>query len=189
MDLTTGCNPELLQWRREMLNVWISYNRYRNYAAVQKEAAIPSPPSQHPLMPNCFQISNNHWETNAHSSVNSGTRRIIKIQKVSEKFTFGEHLKCMPGTGSVVTYIVIHRYRYSVPTIQKNLLLIIDLEEEKKENTISKGKRNTQGRNFGLLDTFDTQDLPIYVSFHLGILTSFTNIPMLCRSETCKRLN
>lgn len=98
-------------------------------------------------------------------------------------------MKCMPGTGSVVTYIVIHRYRYSVPTIQKNLLLIIDLEEEKKENTISKGKQNTQGRNFGLLDAFETRDLPIYVSFHLGILTSFTNIPTLCRSETCKRLN
>lgn len=41
--------------------------------------------------------------------------------------SFGEQLKCIPGTGSVVTYIVIHRYRYSVPTMQKNLLLIIDL--------------------------------------------------------------
>lgn len=39
-------------------------------------------------------------------------------------------MKCMPGTGSVVTYIVMHRYRYSVPTIQKNLLLMIDLEEK-----------------------------------------------------------
>lgn len=39
----------------------------------------------------------------------------------------------MPGTGSVVTYMVIQRYRYSVPTIQKNLLLIIDLEERKKK--------------------------------------------------------
>lgn len=37
----------------------------------------------------------------------------------------------MPGTGSVVTYIVIQRYRYSVPTMQKNLLLIIDLEKGK----------------------------------------------------------
>lgn len=35
----------------------------------------------------------------------------------------------MPGTGRVVTYIVIQRYRYSVPTMQKNLLLMIDLEE------------------------------------------------------------
>lgn len=42
-------------------------------------------------------------------------------------------MKCMPGTGSVVTYIVIHRYRYSVPTIQKNLLLIIDLEGKRKK--------------------------------------------------------
>lgn len=40
-------------------------------------------------------------------------------------------MKCIPGTGSVVTYIVIHRYRYSVPTMQKNLLLIIDLEKGK----------------------------------------------------------
>lgn len=124
---------------------------------MQKEAAVPLPPSQHPLMPNCFQISNDHCETTVHSSVNGGTRGIIKIQKVSEKFTFGEHLKCIPGTGSVVTYIVIHRYRYSVPTIQKNLLPIIDLEEEKKEeNTIRKGKQNTQASNFGLLDAFET---------------------------------
>lgn len=45
-------------------------------------------------------------------------------------------MKCIPGTGSVVTYIVIHRYRYSVPTMQKNLLLIMDLE---------KGKNRAQG--------------------------------------------
>lgn len=64
--------------------------------------------------------------------VGQGENMKIKIKKGSKKFTFGEHLKCMPGTGSVVTYIVIHRYKYSVPTIQKNLLLIIDLEEKKK---------------------------------------------------------
>lgn len=44
------------------------------------------------------------------------------------QFTFGEQLKCMPGTGRVVTYMVIQRYRYSVPTMQKNLLLMMDLE-------------------------------------------------------------
>lgn len=69
----------------------------------------------------------------------------IKIWKSSQKkFTFGEHLKCMPGTGSVVTYIVIHRYRYSVPTIQKNLLLIIDLEEKKEKEKRQKNKAVTQ---------------------------------------------
>lgn len=57
-----------------------------------------------------------------------------------EQFTFGEQLKCMPGTGSVVTYIVIHRYRYSVPTMQKNLLLIIDLEK-------GKNRADSQSRN------------------------------------------
>jgi hypothetical protein len=46
----------------------------------------------------------------------------------------------MPGTGSVVTYIVIHRYRYSVPTMQKNLLLIIDLEK-------GKNRADSQSRN------------------------------------------
>lgn len=54
-----------------------------------------------------------------------------------KQFTFGEQLKCMPGTGSVVTYIVIHRYRYSVPTMQKNLLLIIDLEKGKNRADLS----------------------------------------------------
>lgn len=49
-------------------------------------------------------------------------------------------MKCIPGTGSVVTYIVIHRYRYSVPTMQKNLLLIIDLEK-------GKNRADTQSRN------------------------------------------
>lgn len=49
----------------------------------------------------------------------------------------------MPGTGSVVTYIVIHRYRYSVPTMQKNLLLIIDLEEGK--NRADAQSRNSTG--------------------------------------------
>lgn len=39
----------------------------------------------------------------------------------------------MPGTGSVVTYIVIHRYKYNVPTIQRNLLPIIDLKGERKD--------------------------------------------------------
>lgn len=57
-----------------------------------------------------------------------------------ESFTFGEQLKCIPGTGSVVTYIVIHRYRYSVPTMQKNLLLIIDLEK-------GKNRADTQSAN------------------------------------------
>lgn len=47
-------------------------------------------------------------------------------------------MKCIPGTGSVVTYIVIQRYRYSVPTIQKNLLLIIDLQEKKKTEKIER---------------------------------------------------
>lgn len=42
-------------------------------------------------------------------------------------FTFGEHLKCIPGTGRVVMYIVMQRYRYSVPTMKKNLLPMIDL--------------------------------------------------------------
>lgn len=46
------------------------------------------------------------------------------------RFTFGEQLKCMPGTGRVVTYMVIQRYRYSVPTMQKNLLLMMDLETQ-----------------------------------------------------------
>lgn len=55
--------------------------------------------------------------------------------------TLGEQLKCMPGTGSVVTYIVIHRYRYSVPTMQKNLLLIIDLENGKTGHSVTKLRR------------------------------------------------
>lgn len=50
-------------------------------------------------------------------------------------------MKCMPGTGSVVTYIVIHRYRYSVPTIQKNLLPIIDLEGRREGKKKERGKK------------------------------------------------
>lgn len=45
--------------------------------------------------------------------------------------TFGEHLKCIPGTGRVVMYIVIQRYKYSVPTMKKNLLPIIDLKKKR----------------------------------------------------------
>lgn len=60
-------------------------------------------------------------------------KTIFKVMKARGRITFGEQLKCVPGTGSVVTYIVIHRYRYSVPTIQKNLLLIIDLEKKGKD--------------------------------------------------------
>lgn len=79
-----------------------------------------------------------------------GNTEIRAWQGSQEELTFGEHLKCIPGTGSVVTYMVIHRYRYSVPTIQKNLLLIIDLAGRKKKqakirrsleaNKIHKGK-------------------------------------------------
>lgn len=50
-------------------------------------------------------------------------------------------MKCIPGTGSVVTYIVIHRYRYSVPTMQKNLLLIIDLEKGKNSHSVTKFRK------------------------------------------------
>lgn len=47
----------------------------------------------------------------------------------SEVLTFGAHWKCMPGTGSVVTYMVTQRYRYNVPMIKKNLRPTIDLRE------------------------------------------------------------
>lgn len=36
--------------------------------------------------------------------------------------------KCIPGTGKVVTYIVMQRYRYKVPIIKKNLRPTIDLK-------------------------------------------------------------
>ncbi|VCW66105.1 unnamed protein product [Gulo gulo] len=68
------------------------------------------------------------------------------------QFTFGEQLKCMPGTGRVVTYMVIQRYRYSVPTMQKNLLLMMDLETQGsrgKQRALSHGtlqaQRGSQG--------------------------------------------
>lgn len=48
----------------------------------------------------------------------------------SEMLTFGAHWKCIPGTGRVVTYIVIQRYRYKVPMIKKNLRPTIDLKEK-----------------------------------------------------------
>lgn len=35
---------------------------------------------------------------------------------------------CMPGTGSVVMYIVTQRYKYRVPMRKKNRLLAIDLK-------------------------------------------------------------
>ena len=72
-----------------------------------------------------------------------------------ESFTFGEQLKCIPGTGSVVTYIVIHRYRYSVPTMQKNLLLIIDLE--KGTNRADTQSWNSAGSlKFSVLQQYNT---------------------------------
>lgn len=52
------------------------------------------------------------------------------LWKNSEALTFGAHWKCIPGTGRVVTYIVIQRYRYKVPMIKKNLRPTIDLKEE-----------------------------------------------------------
>lgn len=36
---------------------------------------------------------------------------MVREIKVCVYYTFGEHLKCIPGTGRVVMYIVIHRYR------------------------------------------------------------------------------
>ena len=45
--------------------------------------------------------------------------------------TFGEHLKCMPGTGRVVIYMVTQRYKYSVPTMKKNRRPMIDLQKNK----------------------------------------------------------
>ena len=49
---------------------------------------------------------------------------------VTQALTFGAHWKCIPGTGRVVTYIVIQRYRYKVPMIKKNLRPTIDLKEQ-----------------------------------------------------------
>lgn len=46
--------------------------------------------------------------------------------------TFGAHWKCIPGTGSVVTYIVMQRYRYKVPMIKKNLRPTMDLKGTQK---------------------------------------------------------
>lgn len=45
--------------------------------------------------------------------------------------TLAEHLKCIPGTGRVVMYMVMHRYRYSVPTMNKNRRPTIDLPKER----------------------------------------------------------
>jgi len=42
-------------------------------------------------------------------------------------------LKCMPGTGNVVTYMVTHLYRYRVPTIKKNRRPIIALQTERNQ--------------------------------------------------------
>jgi len=42
-------------------------------------------------------------------------------------------LKCMPGTGNVVTYMVTHLYRYKVPTIKKNRRPIIALQTERNQ--------------------------------------------------------
>lgn len=46
----------------------------------------------------------------------------------TRRLTFGAHWKCIPGTGNVVTYIVMQRYRYNVPMIKKNLRPTIDLK-------------------------------------------------------------
>lgn len=42
--------------------------------------------------------------------------------------TLGAQVMCMPGTGSVVMYIVTQRYKYRVPMRKKNRLLAIDLK-------------------------------------------------------------
>lgn len=83
-----------------------------------------------------------------------------------KEITFGEQLKCMPGTGRVVTYIVIHRYKYNVPTIQKNLLPIIDLEEEGVGERNYVSYRYVQGKISVVLHT-------IY-KFHSKVLFTFT---------------
>ena len=44
--------------------------------------------------------------------------------------TLGAHWKCIPGTGNVVTYIVIQRYRYNVTMMKKNLSPTIDLQKK-----------------------------------------------------------
>lgn len=88
-----------------------------------------------------------------------GKHTEIETWKGSQKkFTFGEHLKCIPGTGSVVTYIVIQRYRYSVPTIQKNLLLIIDLEEKKWRDHSTQTKYAKVNKLPTVLHVFETRD-------------------------------
>lgn len=69
--------------------------------------------------------------TIADSINNHGNHVHCSCVRFSDEFgliTFGEHLKCIPGTGRVVMYMVTHLYRYSVPTMKKNRRPMIDLE-------------------------------------------------------------
>ena len=50
----------------------------------------------------------------------------------------------MPGTGSVVMYMVTHRYRYNVPMMKKNRRPTIDLGVERAREDLKQGEKISQ---------------------------------------------
>lgn len=47
--------------------------------------------------------------------------------------TLGAQVICIPGTGKVVTYIVMQRYMYRVPIRKKNLLATMALYKKREK--------------------------------------------------------